>query len=306
MKSGGRGSGKKNANFPGKFLKNFDFFRQFLEKISIFPGKFPKNFDFSGNFTKISNLQAKIDHLQLLLGKLFYFSSSHYFRTYFLYMIRYNNISRSVHDLHDPSCDPPTTPQPKIWGVATPNPRIYAPGLHINLRSLCAPCSVSFFLDYKSALIRQFCLLCIAYSLRSILMSSGNLFYLTSPLIRESILFDIILDSILFDVIRESIVFDVIRESILFYVTRESILGLSGVEGRITQITLLFCCVVLLYCIVFLIVSRCVFSFMSFQSLRVVLFVWLSVCRRRLFLVSACVYPSISSLTVLNTKPAMT
>src|SRR6218665_1382944 len=52
----GRGSGSKN-------------------KFRFFSGKFSKHFAFSGNFTKNSPFQAKIDHLQLLLGKLFYFSS---------------------------------------------------------------------------------------------------------------------------------------------------------------------------------------------------------------------------------------
>src|SRR6218665_315636 len=66
-----------------------------VKKISISTGKFPKNFKFSGNFTKeyrvlqanfrkILFFQAikkirfstqKIVHLQLPLGKLFYFSS---------------------------------------------------------------------------------------------------------------------------------------------------------------------------------------------------------------------------------------
>jgi len=86
------GSSPKQSIFPGKFLKifdffqailpkNFNFFRQISEKsqfhqtISIFPHKFPKNFCFSGNFKKNSSFQAKIGHLQLLLGKLFYLSS---------------------------------------------------------------------------------------------------------------------------------------------------------------------------------------------------------------------------------------
>src|SRR6218665_371587 len=67
-----------------------------VNKISIFPGKFQRNFDLSGNFTKnfdfprqtfekfrlfqaifkkVSIFHAKIAHLQLLLGKLFYFLS---------------------------------------------------------------------------------------------------------------------------------------------------------------------------------------------------------------------------------------
>ena len=41
-------------------------------KISIFSGKFPKNFDFFRHCLLNSTFQAKIAHLQLLLGKLFY------------------------------------------------------------------------------------------------------------------------------------------------------------------------------------------------------------------------------------------
>jgi len=76
---------KKNSIFPGKFQRNFDFFSQFhkkidfsrhiFAKISIFSGKFSKNFDFYVIFNKLSIIQANIAHLQLLLGKLFYFSS---------------------------------------------------------------------------------------------------------------------------------------------------------------------------------------------------------------------------------------
>src|SRR6218665_3119570 len=46
-----------------------------VNKISIFPGKFRNISIFPGNLKKISISQAKIAHLQLLLGKLFYFSS---------------------------------------------------------------------------------------------------------------------------------------------------------------------------------------------------------------------------------------
>src|SRR6218665_2256380 len=45
----------------------------FTQKNSIFSGKFPKKFRFFRIF--FSNFQAKIGYLQLLLDKLFYFSS---------------------------------------------------------------------------------------------------------------------------------------------------------------------------------------------------------------------------------------
>src|SRR6218665_3576161 len=93
---------------------------KFLFLNSIFPGKFPKNFDFFQAIPQnVSILQAKIGHLQQLLVKLFYFSSSHHFRTYFLYVIRYN-ISRPVHVPLRPHCpksggrDPPTGQTPRI------------------------------------------------------------------------------------------------------------------------------------------------------------------------------------------------
>src|SRR6218665_1897212 len=94
---------KKISIFTGKFPKNFNFFRQFYKRISSFAGKFPKILIFSGN--KKIDFPSKKVHLQLPLGKLFYFSSK---VTTFeichtsLYMIRYNNISRPVHDSNDP------------------------------------------------------------------------------------------------------------------------------------------------------------------------------------------------------------
>src|SRR6218665_3994459 len=46
-------------------------------------------------------------------GPLFYFSSTvTTFRTYFLYIIRYNNILRPIHY----PARPPLRPRPKIWG----------------------------------------------------------------------------------------------------------------------------------------------------------------------------------------------
>src|SRR6218665_1922016 len=61
---------------------------------------------------------------------LFLFKSNH-FRTYFLYMIRYNNISRPVHDSNAPPAPPPRPPcdpLPKIWGSRPAASRIDALG----------------------------------------------------------------------------------------------------------------------------------------------------------------------------------
>src|SRR6218665_1754424 len=99
----------------GKFPKNFNFFRQFYKRISSFAGKFPKISIFSGN--KKIDFPSKKVHLQLPLGKLFYFSSKvTTFEHTSLYMIRYNNISRPVHDSNDPPATLPSTPCPKSGG----------------------------------------------------------------------------------------------------------------------------------------------------------------------------------------------
>src|SRR6218665_512679 len=82
---------------------------------SDFLGKFPKNIDFPGKnwlFTAISG--------QIIL----FLFKSHHFRTYFLYMIRYNIYFTTRPRRHDPPRDPPRPPPPKSGG-ATPNP----PGL---------------------------------------------------------------------------------------------------------------------------------------------------------------------------------
>src|SRR6218665_3622041 len=79
---------------------------------SIFHGKFLKNIDFSGKnwlFTAISG--------QIIL----FLFKSHHLRIYFLYMIRYNNILRPVHD----PTTPPRPPCQKSGGSRPPNP----PGL---------------------------------------------------------------------------------------------------------------------------------------------------------------------------------
>src|SRR6218665_919812 len=98
--------GQKISIPTGKFPKNFNFFRQFYKRISSFPGKFPKILIFSGN--KKIDFPSKKVHLQLPLEKLFYFSSKvTTFEHTSLYMIKYNNISRPVHDSNDPPASLP-------------------------------------------------------------------------------------------------------------------------------------------------------------------------------------------------------
>src|SRR6218665_1378862 len=87
-----------------------------VKKISIFPGKFRKNFDFPG---KNWPFRPTATSGQIIL----FLFKSHHFRTYFLYMIRYNDISRLAQDPNDRLA--------QNLGVATPQPRsIDAPGLN--------------------------------------------------------------------------------------------------------------------------------------------------------------------------------
>src|SRR6218665_3721655 len=77
----------KKINFSKQISEKFRFFSPNFTQISTSPEKFQKNLEFSGNFTKNSIFQAKIGHLQQLLGKLFYFSSKviTFENIYFLY-----------------------------------------------------------------------------------------------------------------------------------------------------------------------------------------------------------------------------
>src|SRR6218665_3008232 len=74
------------------------------QKISISTGKFPKNFDFFRQLKKFDFPRKKLSIYSISLQKY-----TNHFRTYFLYMIRYNNISRPVHDSNDPPATLPTT-----------------------------------------------------------------------------------------------------------------------------------------------------------------------------------------------------
>ena len=124
--------------FSIKFSEKFRFLRQF-HKALIFQDKFPKNFDFflvisqqvlifRANFRKISifrrfhknfDLPSKNWLSTAISGQIILFLfKSHHFRTYSLYMNRYNNILRPVHD-------PPATPHdplPKIVNLGGRDP----------------------------------------------------------------------------------------------------------------------------------------------------------------------------------------
>jgi len=66
---------QKNFDFSRQIFEKFRFFQNISQKNLIFPSKFRKNFHFQAISQKISILEAKVAHLQLLVGKLFYFSS---------------------------------------------------------------------------------------------------------------------------------------------------------------------------------------------------------------------------------------
>jgi len=52
--------GLKKSNFPGKFMKNFDFFHAISSNIQFFQANFRKISILSGNVTKNSTFQAKL------------------------------------------------------------------------------------------------------------------------------------------------------------------------------------------------------------------------------------------------------
>ena len=109
---------------------NFDFSRQISKKFRFFPGKFSKNSDFFRQILKeIRFFQAISQKFRFSRQKLLTYS--YFWANYSIslhksplsnilpvaYMIRYNNISRPVHDLPRPSCPksgegsrPPTLP----------------------------------------------------------------------------------------------------------------------------------------------------------------------------------------------------
>ena len=102
----------------------FDFSRQILEKFRFFSGNFTKklhflqaNFEFFSQFKNNFDFPDKNWLFTAISGQVILFLFKiHHFRTYFLFMIRYN-ILRPVHDPLRPH-DPPA----QNLGVATPNP----------------------------------------------------------------------------------------------------------------------------------------------------------------------------------------
>src|SRR6218665_1243192 len=67
--------GQKNFGFYRQISEKFQFFQAILQKSIEFCRQSSENFDFFQAIKKIRFSKQKIVHLQLPLGKLFYFSS---------------------------------------------------------------------------------------------------------------------------------------------------------------------------------------------------------------------------------------
>ena len=83
------------------------------QKFRFFQANFRKKSIFSGNLKKL-DFQAKIGHSGQIILFLF---KIHHSRTYFLYLIRCDNISRPVHDPHNHRCGSLTTPAQNLGGL---------------------------------------------------------------------------------------------------------------------------------------------------------------------------------------------
>src|SRR6218665_2143190 len=106
--------GPKNFDFYTQISEKFQFFQAILQKNIEFCRQISDNFDFFRQLKKFDFPSKKLSiySVQIIL---FLFKSNH-FRTYFLYMIRYNNISRPVHDSNDPLRPSLRPPCPKSGG----------------------------------------------------------------------------------------------------------------------------------------------------------------------------------------------
>src|SRR6218665_2444532 len=116
--------------------ENFEFIRQFKKKIDFSRQISEKYQFFQAISYKISIFQAKNWPFTATSGQIILFLfKSHHFRTYFLYIIKYNNISRPVRE--------PLRPPAQNLGVSTPNTlRIDAPvcvGVCVGM-CLCVVC----------------------------------------------------------------------------------------------------------------------------------------------------------------------
>ena len=92
----------KKIDFYRKIFEKFRFFQTILEIIFDFSSQIFKKYRFFRQFPKKFQFSRQKLAFTATFGQIILFLfKSHHFRTYFLYMIRYNSISR-----------PPATPQP--------------------------------------------------------------------------------------------------------------------------------------------------------------------------------------------------
>src|SRR6218665_3843776 len=105
--------GQKNFDFYRQISEKFQFFQAILQKNIEFCRQISENFDFFRQLKKFDFPKKKLSIYSISLQKY-----TNHFRTYFLYMIRYNNISRPVHDSNDPPATRPSLrpPCPKSGG----------------------------------------------------------------------------------------------------------------------------------------------------------------------------------------------
>src|SRR6218665_3715343 len=130
----------KNFYFSRQISERFRFFQVISPKSSTLQGKFPRkisnslsnfteNFNFLGNFTKNFDFQGKNWLFTGISGQIILvIFKSHHFRTYFLYIMRYNKMLRPIHDPYDhPSPCDPLQPHPPLPPAQNPDPQ--PPGL---------------------------------------------------------------------------------------------------------------------------------------------------------------------------------
>src|SRR6218665_184508 len=113
LKSGGSWIRVKNVDFYRQISEKFQFFQAILQKNIKFSRQISGNFDFFRQLKKLIFQAKKCPFTATSDQSILFLFKSNHFRTYFL--IRYNNISRPVHD--------PTRPPAQNMGVATLSPQ---------------------------------------------------------------------------------------------------------------------------------------------------------------------------------------
>src|SRR6218665_3797576 len=117
----------KKIRFLQANFRKISIFQAILQKNIEFYRQISKNFDFFRQLQKFDFPSKKLSFYSYLWANYSISLQNYHFRTYFLYMIRYNNISRPVHDSNDPLRPSLRPPCPKSGG-RDPQP----PGLSPN------------------------------------------------------------------------------------------------------------------------------------------------------------------------------